>query len=118
VHPVAAAIIRRHMSKTLNPNAYLFPLINDGMAYHSIISKIKRFTQENNKVTKAISEKLGIQVPVKSYTARHTAADALWSNGATDPQVMELLDHRDPRTTQKYKHNMRNEAQQKLIMGL
>lgn len=118
IHPIAQEIIRRHMDKTLNPNAYLFPLVNDGMAYQSIVSRIKRFTYENNKVTKAIAAKLGISVPVRSYTARHTAADTLWSNGATDPQVMELLDHRDPRTTQKYKHNMRNSTQQQLIMGL
>lgn len=38
------------------------------------------------------------------HSLRHTVASALWEQGCSLPEVMELMGHRNPKTTMRYSH--------------
>jgi integrase/recombinase XerD len=95
------AIIRKYSLKSLNPNAYLFPILKDEMTPKQKKYKILDFISDTNEGLKLACEALNIPV-ITTYAARHTFATIALRKGASVEQIQEALGHGDMRTTKQY----------------
>jgi len=62
----------------------------------------KQFLQVINKHMKRIGVKLGIDIKLTTYVARHTFATVLKRSGAPIEFISESLGHSDLKTTENY----------------
>ena len=62
----------------------------------------KRFLQKYNRTLAKISNELGIDANLTSYTPRHTWASIAFENGITINVISQALGHANIRTTQSY----------------
>ena len=58
--------------------------------------------QNINKWMKKICSAIGIEVPVTTYTARHTFSTVLKRSGASTEYISQSLGHSDLKTTENY----------------
>lgn len=89
---------------------YVFPILND---FHQTEQqkqdRIKKRRRKYNADLKAISEILGIEIPLTSYTARHSYAMALRNNGIAIDKISQLMNHAGVEVTKAYLDKFPNE---------
>ncbi len=102
--PQALSILERYRTEQINPNAYIFPVLN--AALHKTPTQIQN---RGNKVLghvnnglKAIAAQVGITANLTSYVARHTFATTLKRLGVSTTVISEAMGHGDERTTRIY----------------
>ena len=100
--PQAKAIIKRWGIKPTLESAYVFPVLSDNMSAEQQLSEKNLLVKLINKYMKRIGQKLGIQIKLTTYVARHTFATVLKRSGAPMEFISESLGHKDMRTTENY----------------
>lgn len=95
-------IIARHGNRTLNPNDYVFPVLQDGLTARQIKNRVKDFTKQVNAGLKKVQEKLEFPIKLTTYTARHTSAMMALRKGASLELIQEMLGHGSKTTTEDY----------------
>lgn len=95
-------IIARHGNRTLNPNDYVFPVLQEGLTARQIKNRVKDFTKAVNAGLKKVREKLELNIKLTTYTARHTSAMMALRKGASLELIQEMLGHGSKLTTQDY----------------
>ncbi|HTH58287.1 MAG TPA: site-specific integrase [Cyclobacteriaceae bacterium] len=106
--PEIQAIINRRGAKTLDPNAYIFPILEDGLSSLTIKNRCNKFRKRINKVLGELSnsDKLKFKRPLKLGIARHTFANRMLNGGAQERMIGEALGHRNMQTTEHYLGSM------------
>lgn len=102
--PEILDIIRRRGNKSLNPEDFVFPILNGGMTPKQRFAAIRRFVMRTNKGLRAIQKDLGFKDRITTYTARHTYSNVMILSGASTEFLQDALGHADKRTTENYKH--------------
>lgn len=98
----AKEIIRRQGNKTLNPNDYVFPILNHGLTPNQIKNRVKDFTGKINAGLSIAQKKLELDIPLTTYTARHTFASIALEKGASLEFIQIALGHASMETTKVY----------------
>ena len=97
----AKAVIRKYGIKSLNPDSYVFPELNDNMNSQEKYDRVQSFTHHMNKNLAKICKDLGIP-KISTYSARHSFATTLKKNNASVEIIREALGHSSTTTTKNY----------------
>jgi integrase len=97
-------LIRKWRKKeSIKPDSYLFDIISDNDDFIVIRNKIKQFTKVTNEWMTKIGEKIGINIKLTTYVARHSFATILAQEGkAPIKYISDKLGHTNLLTTEKY----------------
>lgn len=86
-----------------NPDArYIFDVINDSMSEKQKLAAITQFVKTINKYIRRIADRLGIEKPVTTYTARYTFSQVMKNSGQSVEYIGEALGHSSILTTRAY----------------
>lgn len=72
-------------------------------------NKTKDITKRINKYMKRIGAALGIEIDLKTYSARHSFATILKRSGASTEFIGESLGHKNNKTTENYLDSFEDE---------
>lgn len=118
IHPEMRRVMLKHGNKTLNPNDFVFPILDNTMDAQRKFERIKFFVQATNLVLADISKALNLPVKVTTYVLRHTYANMIIQMGGTTEELQDMLGHGDKRTTEEYKHGFTLANKKKYSDGL
>jgi integrase len=110
-------IIARRGVRSLDPESYVFPILQADMSAKQKANRISHVLQNTNAVLKTIAEDLKLGY-VTTYTARHTFSYMLIQLGASTEDLQDALGHGEARTTENYKHGLAFEKKKKYSEGL
>lgn len=85
-------------------NEYLFPIIKNGEDFDR---EYRRMLDSVNYQLRKIGKKLGLSMPLSSYTARHTWAAIAYDKGVNINVIAMCLGHADTTYTRAYIENMK-----------
>jgi integrase/recombinase XerD len=111
-------IINRQRNVDRNPNAYLFPVLTEGLDAHTKAACVKQFTRNVNENLKRIAQELGIDKNVTTYFARHSFATTLKRSGANIAMISEFLGHTSIKTTTAYLDSFEDEKRKEVLSVL
>jgi integrase/recombinase XerD len=94
-------IMHKHGNNSLDPDAYVFPVLSKGLTEKQIKDRIHDFIANTNEALKTACEALKIPT-ITTYAARHTFATIAYKNGASIGFIRKALGHGDERTTKAY----------------
>ncbi len=114
----AVSIIERWGQKPKNADIYIFPFYESGMNAEKRFLVSKQVVHNINRWMKTIGAELGIEVPVTTYTARHTFSTVLKRSGASIEFISESLGHTDLRTTESYLASFEDELREEMSKRL
>ncbi|MBK7763999.1 MAG: site-specific integrase [Bacteroidetes bacterium] len=118
VSPESQAIINRWRNADRRPEAYLFPILTQGMNAAEQMLRFKQFTQNVNKNIKKIATTLGIDKHVTTYFARHSFATVLRRSGASTEMISESLGHTSTKTTASYLDSFEDDKRKEIMAAL
>ena len=113
----AMKIIRKYEAES---TGYLFPILNNKV-YKTPLQKQNRIHKMRGKVNnnlKVIGKRLGIDISVTTYVARHSFASVLKKSGVNIAIISEALGHSDLATTQIYLDSFDNEQMDEAMKNL
>lgn len=102
LRPEAREIIARRGNKSLDPNAYIFPILEAGLTAKQVKNRIKDFRKDVNAGLKIVSHDLKLPFVLKFGYARHTSSTILKNKGVSTKVIGELLGHGSEKTTEIY----------------
>ena len=111
-------IIEKYRNTDLNPNGYLFPFLAGTETETQIRDRVQSVNKRINKHMKAIGIKLKIEMPITSYTARHSFASSLKKSNQSATIIAEFLGHKNISTTQAYLGSIEDNQQGKIMQNL
>jgi len=106
----AKEIIKKWGTKKINPDNYIFPIIEKGCTPENELRLIQQLIKTINKWMKFISEETKIEKVVTTYTARHSFSTVLKRSGASIEFISEALGHSNVRTTESYLDSFENDS--------
>ncbi len=98
----AKNIIKKWGNKQRTENSYVFPILHEKVTPKEERTLVQNFTHVINTWTKRIGEELKFEMPLTTYTARHSFSTVLKRSGAPVEFISEALGHTDISTTQNY----------------
>ena len=104
----AMRIIKKYETES---TGYLFPILNNKV-HKTALQKQNRIHKMRGKVNynlKVLGKRLGIEISVTTYVARHSFASVLKKSGVNIAIISEALGHSDLATTQIYLDSFDNE---------
>jgi site-specific recombinase XerD len=104
----AMRIIKKYEAEN---TGYLFPILNNKV-HKTALQKQNRIHKMRGKVNynlKVLGKRLGIEISVTTYVARHSFASVLKKSGVNIAIISEALGHSDLATTQIYLDSFDNE---------
>ncbi|MDL2289867.1 site-specific integrase [Paludibacteraceae bacterium OttesenSCG-928-F17] len=106
----AIAIIQIYNEQSFN-SGYIFPILNKNIHITDLqkYNRRKKVLLKVNRSLKKISEKIGANVNLTTYVARHSYATVLKNSGVNIALIGETLGHSDLKTTQIYLDSFENE---------
>ena len=87
---------------SLNPEAYVFPILSEGLTSRQRKEKIRLFRKHVNAGLKDVQEKLKLTIRPKCETARYSAATELKRNGIELKIIGKAMGHGSEATTEHY----------------
>lgn len=102
LNPGMEQIIKRWGTPALHPDAYVFPILENGLSPKQELAKVRQATKTINKYMKRIAAAVGIEKEITTYTARHSFSTVLKRSGAPIAYISEALGHSDMKTTENY----------------
>ncbi|RYZ78783.1 MAG: hypothetical protein EOP04_29035, partial [Proteobacteria bacterium] len=99
--PETCTIIERWRSKDPT-NPFLFPILEAGLTPKQAKYKIQDFIAKVNSQMRLIADKLGIDVKIGTYVARHSHSTILKRQGVPTELIKENLGHSSVLTTENY----------------
>ena len=125
IKPVAAyltdfskEVIKKYGSKSKNPKALIFDIIDDSLSDTDNHWKIKNFTRFINQHIKCLAQHYDISINISTYWARHSFATNAIRKGASMEFVSEALSHSDLKTTQNYFAGFEDSSKKELMDSL
>lgn len=119
--PQQLEIMKKWGQPSLSPESYIFPHLQKEMTAEREREITQQLTKNINNYMKKIAKKLGIDMPVTTYTARHSFATILKRSGANVSFISDALGHSNVSTTDSYLSGFEEEAIHKttdaLIIG-
>ena len=98
-------IIDKWGNKPATEESYIFPILEPGLTPQQEYERIQQTIKMTNKYIKGITQSIGIDRKVTTYTASHSFATVLKRSGASTEFISESLGHSNLTTTQNYLAN-------------
>lgn len=95
-------IILRRGSTDRSPDNYIFPVMQQNVTDDQNYKLVSRHTWNVNNAMKRIGKKLGIDIKITTYVARHSWATGLQQEGVPESFISKGLGHSSVAITQKY----------------
>jgi integrase/recombinase XerD len=95
-------IIRKHGTRAIGHNNYLFPVLSDKWPDEQKFYAVKEFTIRMNKALKRIAADVGITERISSYVSRHSWSTISRDSGASTEYIREQLGHSSVLVTERY----------------
>lgn len=111
-------IIKRRGNKTLDPNGYVFPILNDQMGPKEKFAAVRKFVKRTNNALRQIQKELGFDTKLTTYTLRHTFSFMIMHQGGSTEILQDSLGHGSAKTTEAYKHGFMLDTKKKFAEGL
>jgi integrase/recombinase XerD len=111
-------IIERWGCKTIEPDNYVFPLLEKGMTPERELARVRNVTKGINKYIKKIGTAVGIEKNISTYSARHSFSTILKRAGAPMELISESLGHSDLKTTENYLDSFEDKFKKKFSNAL
>lgn len=108
----ATRIMNKWGSRDISPNAYILPVLRDGLTARQEKYIIADWIKDTNEALKEASVEMKIP-KITTYWARHTFATVLYRKGAPMEVIQEMLGHADLRTTKLYLDSLGLETKKK-----
>jgi len=108
--PEISALIAKWGVKPIETDEYIFGIISSNDNPEKQLANIKQATKTINKYMSRIGLKLGIELKLTTYSARHSFATMMKRSGAAIELISESLGHKDSKTTEKYLDSFEDEA--------
>lgn len=102
VRKEVARIIIAHGRKSLDPNEYVFPILEKGLSMKQQKFRIEDWIAETNDGLRKVASELGFKFRFTTVIARHTFANILLVSGANKSFIQEALTHASITTTELY----------------
>ncbi|MEJ8756382.1 tyrosine-type recombinase/integrase [Pontibacter sp. H259] len=102
ITPEVERIIQRWGNTPAMPDAYVFPILQEGLSAEQELAKVRQATKFINQYIKRIAAAVGIEKNISTYVARHTYSTILKRAGAPIEVISEALGHQDVQTTESY----------------
>lgn len=99
-------IIKRRGAKTLDPNGYIFPILEKDLPASTVRARVQNFIRKLNAGLKSVASHLGIKKKFTTVIARHTFANRMSNFGADRRLIQEQLGHQNASTTEHYLGSM------------
>lgn len=108
-------IIRKYgVYNETTPKAYIFPILTDDLTEEQMYNKKKTWLRDNvNTPLKQVAKELDMP-EFTTYFARHSFATIAYEQGATLPQIKDLLGHSDISVTIGYIRSLGLNVQEQL----
>lgn len=101
VTPEIKEIISRYAVHSLDPEAFIFPILTSGLDPFREKELINAFIHCTNKALLKISEKLNLP-KITTYTLRHTFAYIMKKNNVPISKAQGMMGHESSKTTEIY----------------
>lgn len=98
----AQAIINRWSVRSINPDDFVFPILNKQMSFEAQFWGSKNFTRSVNHYMGVLGKQLEINCNLTTYVARHSYATLLKFMGTSIEEISESLGHSNVSTTKSY----------------
>ena len=108
------AIITKWGNPQTQPSDYIFPILKNGLSSEKQRKVIQQFIKMVNRYMKVNFEKLGINKPCTTYTARHTFSTVMKRSGANVQYISEALGHSSISTTKAYLDSFEDDTKKKM----
>lgn len=108
-------IIEKWACKEIYSSGFVFDIISNNDNPYEIKAKVNQFNGVTNDWMKRIGEKLGIDLPITTYVARHSFSTMLLRSGASVEFISESLGHSDIKTTRNYLSGFDLDAKKKMM---
>jgi integrase len=110
--PEILSIMDKWGLKPIEPETYIFGLIDEFDTPKKELKKVKSTTKSINKFMKRIGENIGLPYKPTTYFARHSFATVLKRSGAPTEFIKESLGHKDLKTTENYLDSFEDEIKE------
>ena len=100
--PFAHDVINKYGSPDKSSGTLIFDIIRKDMSAVDKQKAVKNFTRSVNQGLKKLAKKVGIDVNISTYYARHSFSTNAIRSGASMELVSEQLGHSNLKTTQNY----------------
>ncbi len=110
IHERVRKIMLRWGNKTLDPNAYIFPVLQEGMSAKQKSSAIHDFTADVNKILKPIGKELKIPKVLTFGIFRHMYATTMLRAGVAIEFISAQLGHSSIQVTINYCHSFEDDT--------
>jgi integrase/recombinase XerD len=118
VRKEVAAIIAAYSKKSLDPNEYIFPILEKGLSMKQQKFRIEDWIASTNNGLRKVAGLLGFKFRFTTVIARHTFANILLLNGADKAFIQEALTHSSITTTELYTGSFDIETKKKMSRKL
>lgn len=105
IHPALQALINRLQAPAGSP--YLLPILT-ARDFASANRQYRRYLHTYNRQLARLSEYLGLDRHLTSYTPRHTWASLAFAYGVSTNTISQALCHANPHTTRAYIRDLSN----------
>lgn len=112
IHPEAQRIMNVYGTRSLNPESYIFPVLEHGLEAREIKKRVHAFYCVINKYLKLVCNRLGIK-QTRCYTARHSFAYVVLKEGLSKTFLQQAMGHAKMETTEHYTHRITGEQDSK-----
>ncbi|MCC9166874.1 site-specific integrase [Pontibacter harenae] len=108
------AIIKRWGNKPVEPNMYVFPILEDGLSAEQEVSKVKQAVKNINTYMKRIAGHVGLEHNITTYWARHSYSNVLMNKNISTEFISKALGHSNKIVTENYLGNFATEEQKRV----
>jgi len=113
ITPMVDRIIKEWGNKPVEPDSYIFPILEPGATPDRQYKLIQQATKMINEHIKFVATKVKIKEKVTSYVSRHSFATVLKRSGVSTEFIKESLGHSNLSTTEKYLAGFEDKEQRK-----
>ena len=98
---------------------YVFPILSEKhKTPESKKNRIKKILRQLNEDLKVIGGKAEIEMPLTSYTARHTWAMVMKNLGHSTSKISDALGHQTEEVTKSYLDSFKNDELDEMNEGI
>lgn len=112
--PEFLSLVEKYGNKNASPDAYIFPILHEGMTPKELYNAVQFKTKMVNKYFRRLAARIGVEVKPTTYWARHSRAGKVIRSGGTLLNVGDEFGHSCQTSTESYWHGYNDKSRKEL----